>query len=194
MNSYQVDQKKIVVIGSFMMDMVVRAPRSPMMGETIIGSNFSRFPGGKGANQAVSAARHGGNVSMIGKLGNDQFGDEFLDILNNENIDTQNIIRDSDNSTGIGNVIVEDDGNNRIIVVPGANLKYTINELEQVKDEISNANAVLVQLEMDVNLINKAASIAYDYGVPFFLNPAPAQELSDELLSKITYLVPNETE
>lgn len=189
-----VDRKKILVIGSFMMDMVVRTPRAPEDGETIIGYSFSRHPGGKGANQAVSAARLGGDVTMVGKVGEDKFGDEFLDVLTREKINTRNILRDPDHPTGVGMITVEDNGNNRIIVVPGANLMYTAVELEQIKDRISQADIILVQLEMDTLLIEEAVSLAVDCGIPVILNPAPARELSDELLSKTTYLVPNETE
>ncbi|MBS4197615.1 ribokinase [Lederbergia citri] len=184
----------ILVIGSFMMDLVVRTPRAPENGETLIGTNFSIFPGGKGANQAVSAARLGGKVTMVGKLGIDQFGDQAMLALNKENVNTKYILRDRENFTGVGSVILEDNGDNRIIVVPGANLNFTINDLENTKHLIRDAKIIVLQLEMDIKMVERAIAYATNYDVPILFNPAPAQKLSDDLLSKITYLTPNETE
>jgi ribokinase len=184
----------ILVIGSFMTDLVVRTPRAPENGETIIGSNFSRFLGGKGANQAVAAARLGGNVTMVGKLGTDQFGDDFLIALNKENINTQYILRDEHHSTGVGFITSEENGDNRIVVVPGANLHYELADLVKIKNLIKTSKILVLQLEMDINIIEQAVTCAAMYHVPIILNPAPAQSLSDDLLSKVTYLTPNETE
>jgi ribokinase len=177
-----------------MMDMVVRTPRVPEMGETIIGNSFSRVPGGKGANQAVAASRLQGDVVMAGKLGNDIFADEFLEILKNEGIDTQYVLRDSALPTGIGNVTVDETGNNRIIVVPGANLAYQPTDLNAIEDVIQKASVVMLQLEMHMATVEHAVDLAYKYGVPVILNPAPARALSDELLKKVTYLTPNKAE
>jgi ribokinase len=184
----------ILVIGSFMTDLVVRTPRAPENGETIIGSNFSRFLGGKGANQAVAAARLGGMVTMAGKVGTDQFGDDFLVALKNENINTQHILRDVQHATGVGFITSEENGDNRIIVVPGANLQYGLDDLVKIKNLIKHSKVLVVQLEMDLNVIEQAVTCAVMYKVPVILNPAPAQTLSDELLNKVTYLTPNETE
>ena len=186
--------KKVLVIGSFMMDHVVQTSRIPEDGETVIGTSFARFPGGKGANQAVAAARLGADVTMVGKVGDDNYGDEFLSILNAENINTANILRDKHHPTGVGSVTLDKQGNNRIIVIPGANLNYLPEELEQVKDIIVEAGVVVLQLEMDITTVEKAAEMAYDLSVPVILNPAPAQKLNDKLYSKVTYLTPNETE
>jgi len=177
-----------------MMDLVVRASRVPRSGETIIGTSFNRFPGGKGANQAVAASRLGGHVTMIGKVGNDSFGDEIIDALISNQVETSNILRDSNYTTGIGSVTLDEQGNNRIIVVPSANLKFTLSELQRVEDLIKNADILLVQFEMDKKVIEEAISIANFYNVPVIVNPAPAHKVSDEFLSKITYLTPNETE
>jgi ribokinase len=177
-----------------MMDMVVRTPRVPEMGETIIGNSFLRVPGGKGANQAVAASRLQGDVVMAGKLGNDIFADEFLEILKNEGIDTQYVLRDSALPTGIGNVTVDETGNNRIIVVPGANLAYQPTDLNAIEDVIQKASVVMLQLEMHMATVEHAVDLAYKYGVPVILNPAPARALSDELLKKVTYLTPNKAE
>ncbi len=164
------------------------------MGETIIGNSFSRVPGGKGANQAVAASRLQGDVVMAGKLGNDIFADEFLEILKNEGIDTQYVLRDSALPTGIGNVTVDETGNNRIIVVPGANLAYQPTDLNAIEDVIQKASVVMLQLEMHMATVEHAVDLAYKYGVPVILNPAPARALSDELLKKVTYLTPNKAE
>jgi len=184
----------ILIIGSFMMDLVVRTPRVPKNGETIIGTSFNRFPGGKGANQAVAASRLGGQVTMVGKVGNDTFGDEMIEALLSNHVETSNILRDDTYSTGIGSITLDERGNNRIIVVPGANLKFTLSELQEVEELIKNADILLVQFEMDDKVIERAVSIADFYGVPVMVNPAPAHKVSDEFLSKITYLTPNETE
>lgn len=189
-----VDGVDILVIGSFMMDLVVKSPRAPENGETIIGISFSKFPGGKGANQAVAASRLGANVTMVGKVGADPFGEEALETLKNERINIQYMLKDPDNSTGVGFVTVEANGNNRIIVVPGANLQYSKHDLVKIKDLIRKAKIIILQLEMDIDMIEQAVAYAYEYDVPVILNPAPARELSDQLLSKVTYLTPNETE
>lgn len=184
----------ILVIGSFMMDMVVRTARAPEEGETIIGESFSRFPGGKGANQAVAAARLGGNVTFAGKIGTDQFGDEAQLVLKKEQINTQYLLRDNETLTGIGVITLDFNGSNRIIVVPGANLKYKLEDLTGIKNIIKNSKIIIAQLEMDLSMTEQAISIASLYKIPVILNPAPAQQLSDDLLSKITFLTPNETE
>ncbi len=177
-----------------MMDLVVQTPRAPENGETIIGTHFSRFPGGKGANQAVSASRLGGEVMMAGKVGSDDFGNEMIETLNEEQIDTKSILKDEKKPTGIGMVTVEEGGNNRIIVVPGANMAYENDDLKTIESHIKEADIVVVQLEMDVHMIEQAVTIASANHVPVILNPAPAQELNDSLLSKVTYLTPNSTE
>ncbi|KAF0817525.1 MULTISPECIES: ribokinase [unclassified Cytobacillus] len=184
----------ILVIGSFMMDLVVRTGRFPQNGETVIGSNFSKFPGGKGANQAVAAARLGADVTMAGKVGSDPFGDEFIVTLKNEGINTENILCDSKYPTGVGSITLEESGNNRIVVVPGANLHYDLQELNRIKGLIQNAELLIVQLEMDLSMIEQAVAYASGVQVPVILNPAPAQKLSERLLEKVTYLTPNETE
>ena len=185
----------ILIIGSFMMDLVVRTPRVPENGETIIGSSFRRFPGGKGANQAVSAARLGGNVTMVGKLGSDLFGDEMQTVLNNEGINTRYILRDGQAPTGVGFVTLDEKtGNNRIVVVPGANLCYRPADLSAIRHVVENSDILVLQLEMDMDLIETAVMIGAEAQVPVILNPAPAQELDDALLNKVTYLTPNETE
>ena len=187
-------QPKIVVVGSFMMDLVVRTPRLPNDGETIIGNSFRRFPGGKGANQAVAAAGLGANVTMVGKLGNDEFGQEMLATLQTENVETKNVLFDNQALTGVGSVTVDSTGNNRIVVVPGANLHFIPEELRGVEDTISVSDMLILQLEMDVSVVEEASCIASRNNVPVLLNPAPAQPLNMEILKRGTYLTPNETE
>jgi ribokinase len=185
---------KILVVGSFMMDLVVRTPRVPKNGETIIGTSFNRFPGGKGANQAVAAARLGGAVTMAGKVGSDDFGDEFLSVLASEGINTAYILRDSQAATGVGFITLDHAGNNRIVVVPGANLRYSVQDLAQIESLIKDSDILIMQLEMDMSVIEHAVELAGRYQVPVILNPAPARALNDELLRGVTYLTPNETE
>lgn len=184
----------ILVIGSFMMDLVVITAKTPENGETVIGDNFSRFPGGKGANQAVSATRLGEKVTMVGKVGKDEFGDEAISILQREGVNTDYILRDPNHPTGVGSVTLERNGDNRIIVVPGANTAYSPEELVHVKHLIKNAKIVILQLEMHLELVKKAIELASSYKTPVILNPAPAVKLNDDLLRKITYITPNETE
>lgn len=190
----QAKMKNVVVIGSFMMDLVALTPRIPEDGETVIGTNFGRFPGGKGANQAVAAARLGAPVTMVGKLGDDDFGDEFLHTLNAESIDTTYILRDEHHPTGVGSIFLDEHGNNRIIVIPGSNLQFTPQEVDHVKDVIKEAGVLMLQLEMNISTVKRAAELAYKSNVPVILNPAPAQKLEDELYRKITYLTPNQKE
>ena len=187
-------QQETLVIGSFMMDLVVRTPRVPEEGETIIGLSFNRFPGGKGANQAVAAARLGGKVAMAGKLGEDGFGDAFLSVLEEESIDSAYVLRDVEAATGIGSITLDEAGNNRIIVVPGANMNYNLGELGEIEDVIAQSGIVMLQLEMNLDVVCEAVNLAHKHQVPVLLNPAPAQKLPDEMLAKVTYLTPNETE
>lgn len=184
----------IMVIGSFMMDLVIGTNRAPEGGETIIGNSFGKFPGGKGANQAVAAARLGADVLMAGKLGDDFFGDEMRSVLRQEGIDVGNILTDKHTPTGVGTIVLESSGQNRIIVVPGANMEYTPQEAKQLEPLIRSSQMLVMQLEMDVAVIEQAAELAYGCGVPVILNPAPARELDANLLRKITYLTPNESE
>ncbi len=190
----QTNSPNILVIGSFMMDLVVRGPRLPYDGETIIGSSFQRFPGGKGANQAVAAARLGANVAMAGKLGEDGFGREMLETLRAENVDTKNILIDKKMPTGVGSVTVDDSGNNRIVVVPGANMYYQPEDVRVIRQLIKDSDILMMQLEIDIEVVKEALVIASGYNVPVLLNPAPAQKLSEEMLKHIAYLTPNETE
>lgn len=184
----------IMVIGSFMMDLVIGAERAPQAGETVIGRSFDRFPGGKGANQAVAAARLGAKVSMAGKLGRDSFGEQFLQVLQQEGIEGSDVLVDGEAPTGVGNIVLEQGGQNRIIVVPGANMKFTAEETRRLEAGIKASKMLIMQLEMELEVVVQAADIADKCGIPVILNPAPARPLPKDLLRKITYLTPNESE
>ncbi|MBL4954818.1 ribokinase [Neobacillus sp. YIM B02564] len=186
--------KNILVIGSFMTDLVVQSEKVPVEGETTIGKSFNRFTGGKGANQAVAAARLGGKVTMIGKLGEDDFGKEHIQALKAENINTDSILFDSEANTGIGNVIIDSNGNNRIIVVPGANLKLTEQDIKDFEEIIKQSDFVVLQLEIPLPTVYMAIDLANKHKKTIILNPAPAQKIDSDYIQKIDYIIPNETE
>lgn len=176
------------------MDMVVRTNRSPDAGETLIGQDFALSPGGKGANQAVAAARLGAEVSMIGRVGKDTFGSEMLEIIRNEGIHIEHISVSEHQATGVASIVIEEDGENRIIVVPGANIELTVEDIQALEAVISQAKIIVLQLEMDLAMSEQAIAIAHRKGIPVILNPAPARVLKDEMLAQVSYLTPNETE
>lgn len=184
----------IVVVGSLNMDMVVRTNRAPEAGETLMGQAFSLSPGGKGANQAVAAARLGAKVTMIGRVGKDTFGTEMLEVIDREGIDIEHISTSETQATGVASIVLEESGENRIIVVPGANIDLTVEDIQALESVISQAEMVVIQLEMDLAMSEQAVAIAHRHGIPVILNPAPARKLKDEMLSQVTYLTPNETE
>lgn len=184
----------IVVIGSMNMDMTVRTRRAPEGGETLLGEEFELSPGGKGANQAVACARLGGAVTMIGSAGQDAFGRELLDVMKRDRIDTQYVAVSETLATGVASIVVEESGENRIIVVPGANLALKAEDADKLAEVIAGADMVVMQLETDLTLIERAAEIARAHNVHVILNPAPAQPLPETLLRNVSYLTPNETE
>lgn len=186
---------KIVVIGSSNTDMVVTSSKMPLPGETVMGNEFDVIPGGKGANQAVAAARAGGNVSFVAKVGNDDFGKQAIDGYQKDNINTENILIDSVKPTGVAVIIVdENSGQNSIVVAPGSNGNLTVADIEKIESEIKSADVLLVQLEIPIETVQAALGIAKNGNVTTILNPAPAQFLSDELLSLVDIITPNETE
>ncbi|ADC49330.1 ribokinase [Alkalihalophilus pseudofirmus OF4] len=184
---------KVTVIGSSNVDYVVRASKYPKVGETIIGSEFTQFMGGKGANQAVAAARLGADVTFITAIGEDSQGSEIKDNLLKENVNVEGIHKDTDESSGIAFINVSDD-TNKITVIPGANYKLKPEHIEIQKTAISSADIVLIQMEIPIDTVIKAMEVACEFNIPIILNPAPAQILSEELLGKATYLTPNVTE
>lgn len=183
----------IIVIGSLNMDLVINAPRMPVIGESIIGGGFITAPGGKGANQAVAAARLGGQVTMVGCLGNDVFGSSLLKNLKDNNINIENVKILEGVSTGIA-VIVLVSGDNFIVVDPGANAMLTPEHIESLDEQIGRSDIMLVQLEIPIETVERAITMAKRHGVKVLLNPAPARSLPDSLLSKVDIFTPNESE
>ncbi len=186
--------KKVLVIGSFMMDLVVLTSRAPMEGETIVGKSFYQFTGGKGANQAVAASRLGVDVAMIGKLGKDAFGQAHIDSLKKEGIDHKSVLFDDTESSGVGNITLEENGNNRIIVVPGANLKLSPSDIEAFEEQIKNSDIIILQLEIPFETVYKSIELAHKHGKIIILNPAPAAMIPEEFIKLVDYIVPNESE
>ncbi|MCK5198972.1 MAG: ribokinase, partial [Spirochaetales bacterium] len=185
--------KKIVVLGSMNMDLTILADPFPGKGETVTGSGYAQIPGGKGANQAVAAGRMGSDISLISACGNDEFGDTLIKELGKSNVDTRSIMR-MDTHTGIALIVREADGDNRIILAAGANGQILSSMVETLKSAIEEADILLLQLEIPIETVEYTASFAKKSGTIVILDPAPAVKLSDELLSNIDYLLPNEHE
>jgi len=185
---------KIVVVGSFNMDLVVRLPAIPRPGETLLGGVFATYPGGKGANQAVAAARLGGEVTMIGRVGADAFGDQLLAMAKAEGIDTRFVGVDGEAATGVALIEVDSQGQNSIAVASGANFTLTAAEVAAAFDRIGHIDLLVMPLETPLETIATAAELARKAGARVVLNPAPAQHLPTELLKNIDVLIPNEHE
>ncbi len=185
---------KVAVVGSFVMDLVVHAPRRPQAGETLLGTSFAMYLGGKGINQAVAAARLGATVHMIGRVGNDQFGESFLRAMEEEGVNGEFVIIDQEEGTGIGTPVIDEKGNNSIILIPRANTKVTVQDVEKARTAIEEADVLTVQLELPVETSHTAARIAKDAGRTVVLNCAPFRPIGDDFLRLVDYLVPNEVE
>ena len=188
------DAPKIAVVGSSNMDLVVKSKRIPAVGETILGEDFIMVPGGKGANQAVAAAKLGAEVYFIAKLGNDVFAEQSLNNFKKEGINTKYVIQTKEAPSGVALIMVDDEGNNLIVVAPGANQTLLPADVKRAESDIASCGAVVAQLEVPLETIEFAAKMANDLKVPFVLDPAPAQELRPELLRMVDVLTPNETE
>jgi ribokinase len=185
---------KIFVIGSSNTDMVVKSTRLPVPGETVLGGKFIMAPGGKGANQAVAAARLGGDVSFIAKLGDDIFGKQAIRHYARENIDTRFIVTDAADSSGIALITVDAGGENCIVVASGANARLSPEDIRPAEKEIGNSSCILMQLEIPLSTVLYVVEKAVKNKIPVILNPAPAQPLPDELLRQIDILTPNQKE
>ncbi|WP_163152175.1 ribokinase [Anoxybacillus sp. MB8] len=183
----------ITVIGSMNMDLVTIVKRMPLQGETVLGEMFRLIPGGKGANQAVAAARLGADVHMIGAVGADAFGTELLQHLKREGIFVDGVKPVTDIETGIATIVISE-GDNRIIVVPGANHALCPDDPERWEEKIAKSDVCLLQLEIPLSVVERAVWIAKRHGVRVILNPAPAQPLPDMLLDQVDVLTPNEHE
>lgn len=188
---------RILVVGSFVMDVIATTDRIPPSGQTIYGKEFHMAPGGKGANQALQCARLGADVTMMGCVGDDFFGEKLLETPRAAGVDVSRVVVHKGISSGVGHVtleVTEHSAQNRIVVIPGANQTLTLEEVAWIKDEIATYDIVLLQLEIPLEVNLAVARWAKEAGIPVMLNPAPATELSDELLSMVTYLTPNEQE
>lgn len=185
---------KIVIAGSSNTDMVIQTTSLPLPGETVLGGNFFMNAGGKGANQAVAAARLGGDITFVAKVGNDVFGKEALDGFKKENINTMYVFVDDKNASGIALITVDTRGENCIAVASGANAALCVDEIGKAESAIVDADIVLVQLETPVATVEKFLQTAFGKGIKTVLNPAPALALTDNIYQKIFLITPNEKE
>jgi ribokinase len=184
----------IVVVGSLNMDLVVRTQRHPKIGETVLGYDFQTYPGGKGANQAVSAARLGSNVKMIGRVGRDNFGATLLEKVNADGIDAAHILIDQASPTGVAFITVDERGQNTIVVASGANGRLSPEDIANARSVFEFAAVLLLQLECPLSTVEQAIKLARKTNTKIVLNPAPAQLLDTDLLQQVDYLIPNQTE
>ncbi len=184
----------ILIIGSANMDLVVSTRNFPKPGETVFGSKFGMFPGGKGANQAVCGGKLGGNVNFVGKLGKDLFGTQLLQNMEDSGVNIDQCFSMQGESTGTALIVVDGRGQNQIVVVPGSNMRLTPEDIEKRSQLFGRSKILLMQLEIPLAVVTKAVEMAKARNVTTILNPAPAAPLSPELLQRIDFLTPNETE
>lgn len=182
----------IIVVGSLNADLVVRSPRFPQPGETISGSDLLTIPGGKGANQAVAAARQGASVAMVGRVGKDSFGPELIHNLQKNHVDATGVLMDAGTASGTAIIVVDANGQNSIVLSPGGNGRITPADMDAV--DFSGYKLLLLQHEIPLDTVLSAAKHAKKSGVRVVLNPAPAYALPDELISLPDFILPNETE
>lgn len=185
---------KILVVGSINMDLLVRVPTTPKPGHTIIGGDFEIYPGGKGANQAVAAARMGAEVTMVGRVGKDNFGDTLIQSLLENEVKTSHVIKDSEEPTGIAMVAIAPDGENIVVTAPGANSKVSVEDINHTRSLMRETDLLLIQLELPMETVSAAVDLAKAYDIPVVLNPAPGQPLPKALLSYVEVLTPNKRE
>ncbi|KUO73983.1 MAG: ribokinase [Clostridia bacterium BRH_c25] len=188
-------KKKIVIMGSFVVDLMGRAPHLPEPGETVKGSAFKMGPGGKGSNQAVAAKRAGANVDIISKVGNDVFGELAINNFRQEGFNTEYIFIDTFNQTGTALILVDDTtGENAILVTLGACSNITSDDLDKAKHMIKEADIFVAQLETNISAIEQCIKWAHESGVQVVLNPAPIQEIDNIILAMVDIITPNEVE
>ena len=188
---------RILVVGSLVMDVIATTEKVPRSAQTVYGKSFHMAPGGKGANQALQCARLGAQVTMMGCVGDDLFGEKLIEPLKSAGVDVSHVLVRPGVSSGVGHVtleVTEHSAQNRIIVIPGANRTLTVDEVAWIQDEIGTYDMVLLQLEVPLEVNRTVARWAKEAGVPVMLNPAPATDLDDELMRYVTYLTPNEQE
>ncbi|MEQ9358614.1 ribokinase [Coleofasciculus chthonoplastes] len=184
----------ILVFGSINIDLVTKTPRLPVAGETVNGSDFFTAPGGKGANQAVAAARLGMMTHLVGRLGDDAFAHQLLASLQAAGVQTDKILRDTSTSSGVAVILVDEAGENQIVITAGANGQLNQTDVERLKPLLATATALLMQLEIPLTAVVEAARTAHDAGVPVILDPAPAQDIPPELYSLVDIITPNQIE
>jgi len=184
----------VSVVGSFVYDLVAKAPRRPKTGETLIGEFFGMFLGGKGANQAIASSRSGASVHMIGRLGNDLFGNQFLEKFSNEGISTDFVVIDDVNGTGVGMPLIDATGDNSIVLIPQANMALSVDDVNNAFEPIASSDVLILQLEVPIDASQRAAEIAKENNTMVLLNPAPAREIPDSFLRLVDVLIPNEIE
>lgn len=184
---------KICVIGSSSIDLVVTSSRRPGAGETVLGESFKTVPGGKGANQAVAAARLGGEVTMIGRVGDDAFGQDILNNFKANAVNTQNVKPVTHSESGTAHIILAE-GDNSIVFVEAANREVTPAYVDQAAEVIRNADIVLIQQEIPEETVVHVSSLCAEYGTPLLLNPAPARTVPQEVIDNAAYITPNEHE
>jgi ribokinase len=185
---------RIAVVGSLMLDLVVRVSRLPVLGESLFGQEFGMFVGGKGGNQALAAARLGASVHMIGRVGDDPFGERIVATLSAGGVDCRHVARDPAIGTGVAMPMVFDGGGNSIISIPRANLAMSVADIEAARDVIAGSSMLLVQFEVAMDATEAAMRLARKAGVPILLNPAPIAPVPAGILGLADYLVPNEVE
>jgi len=185
---------RILVIGSSNTDMVVKSDKFPSPGETLLGGEFFMFPGGKGANQAVAAARLGGEVSFISKVGDDMFGLQAIKGFEKEGIDTTGVLIDKDHPSGVALITVNANGENQIVVASGANAQLSKSDIDQLENSIMQSELILVQLEIPLDTVEYVISKAKQLGKKIVLNPAPGLALSDEAMKDLYCITPNQSE
>ena len=184
----------IAVVGSLNMDLVVQMPAIPKPGETLVGGVFNTYPGGKGANQAIAAARMGARVSLIGRVGADAFGTQLLHAVEHEDIETRHIAVDQESATGVALITVDRQGQNSISVASGANYRLTAEDVRSAWDQMERVDLLVMPLETPLESLSAAAELAMTHSARIILNPAPAQQLRDDFLEVLDVIVPNESE
>jgi len=187
-------KNRVLVVGSANMDLVVFTESFPKPGETVFGNKFNMFPGGKGANQAVSCSRLGSKTYFIAKFGKDEFADSLITSMGKDNVDLSYIRNDNNSSTGTALITVDNKGENEIVVISGANMELSPRDLEKSKNLFFEVGVVLTQLEIPLATVEKAAEFASQTDSIFILNPAPARQLGAEIMKRVDILTPNEIE
>jgi ribokinase len=186
--------KKILVVGSSNTDLVIRVPEIPRPGETLLGGEFRTFPGGKGANQAVAAARAGGEVVFIASVGDDAYGNEAVKGYKLDNINTENIKVSKGVPSGIAMITISEKGENAITVAPGANAMLLPGDMDEAEEAFHEAEVMLIQLEIPLGTVQKAVELCREFDTKVILNPAPATALPDAILRLTDIITPNQTE